>query len=877
MLHSCSLRSTALAVKGTLTLALLAAAAPARAQADGEWTTVATGRLTLKTRTLPGTTVREVLALGVLQACAADVQTAITTTARYPHFMPNVKTARELRPQDADGGRYVYTRVTLPVVSDRDFVTHDRVRRSLDADGGGAFESSWQTVKGLVPTIDGVVRVTLNTGSWRVVSLPGGRTSQVAYRYVLDAGGSIPVFLGPDGQPGRRSRPVRRPREGSAAPGRRARAALTQLCFTTKHPREGGHRMRIKKNVVFFSVTDFCNARCSYCSFWKTAKAVTPPRPDLETIVSNIRNKLGCGFLQVTGGEPLSYAGTYELIERATRHDMLTLVMTNGSLLNAERIERLDRAGLKMLSISVDHHDGAVFDGVRGLPGLLKKNVENFTHIAASRIVSMAGITVTKHNIDHLEATTAFLLKETPVEKIGFCLPLVGTGSTYALGNPDDDAAELSNEQMLDVVGRLTAVRLRYKGRIANHPAYFDDMKRYYSGQAQAFTCTAGETLFYVDNRLDVFRCMTRPQKLGNLMGEVEVLKNAQCSECPLQCFREGAMYHAGLRSLPLVASAFFDRTYWKRFGRRAPRALPAAAAGVAPERGGPDTPLARLSRRSRPAPSSAGLFDLRPGAPDASSPLLDTGAVVDAGRFTHPRWGIHARCPVVRRVGVRRLSDHAAACPPAPLAPKAVNTSTVKQVVGAAGGTLEHPTGAKLVVPPGALAADVELSITGAEAPGTGQVGAPAVGQAFVLGPEGQQFTAPLSIEVPVDPALVQSLNADVDELRLRLAPQDTLKFVELATTADTARQVLIAQLTHFSVIVPVVSGSAFTFSTSGLPAASVGVPYSGALVVSGGTGPYAFSLAAGSLPPGLDLNAQGIFSGTPSQAGKLRLHRGG
>ena len=205
-------------------------------------------------------------------------------------------------------------------------------------------------------------------------------------------------------------------------------------------------------------------------------------------------------------------------------------------------------------------------------------------------------------------------------------------------------------------------------------------------------------------------------------------------------------------------------------------------------------------------------------------------------------------------------------ACPPPEPTPRPLDTSTVTQVIGAAGGELVHPTGAKLVVPPGALASDVTLSITGAAAPLSG---APAVGQAFVLGPDGQQFAVPLSIEVPVDPALVSSLKADADNLRLRLAPQSTMAFVELATTADAVRQMLSAKITHFSIIVPVVATNPFTFSTSGLPAASVGVPYSGALVVSGGTGPYTWSLASGSLPPGLAVSGQGLISGTPTQAG--------
>lgn len=221
------------------------------------------------------------------------------------------------------------------------------------------------------------------------------------------------------------------------------------------------------------------------------------------------------------------------------------------------------------------------------------------------------------------------------------------------------------------------------------------------------------------------------------------------------------------------------------------------------------------------------------------------------------------------RALAVASFVVSLSACPPSASTPKPIDTSTVKQLVGPAGGTLVHPTGAKLVVPAGALAADVELSITGAEAPAPSTLGAPSVGQAFVLGPDGQQFAEPLSITVPVDPALVQQAGADASDLRLRLAPQSTMAFVELATTADTAAQTLSAQLTHFSIIVPVVSASAFTFSTSGLPSASVGVAYTGALVVGGGTAPYVFSVVAGALPPGLALSAQGLLTGTPTQAG--------
>ncbi len=59
-------------------------------------------------------------------------------------------------------------------------------------------------------------------------------------------------------------------------------------------------------------------------------------------------------------------------------------------------------------------------------------------------------------------------------------------------------------------------------------------------------------------------------------------------------------------------------------------------------------------------------------------------------------------------------------------------------------------------------------------------------------------------------------------------------------------------------------------TLSLTGtLPIATVNVPYSYTLKATGGTPPYTYAVTAGSLPPGITLQSDGIISGTPTTPG--------
>jgi MoaA/NifB/PqqE/SkfB family radical SAM enzyme len=64
---------------------------------------------------------------------------------------------------------------------------------------------------------------------------------------------------------------------------------------------------------------------------------------------------LGTTIITQSGGEPLLHPDLDRIVERVRSHGILAGMITNGYLLTRERIERLNRAGLEHLQISIDN------------------------------------------------------------------------------------------------------------------------------------------------------------------------------------------------------------------------------------------------------------------------------------------------------------------------------------------------------------------------------------------------------------------------------------------------------------------------------------------------------------------------------------------
>src|SRR5712692_803455 len=96
-----------------------------------------------------------------------------------------------------------------------------------------------------------------------------------------------------------------------------------------------------------------CNLSCKYCNEYDDfSKPV--PTPDMFHRVDRLAS-LGTTVITISGGEPLLHPDLDDIICRVRSHGIIAGMITNGYLLTAERIGRLNRAGLEHLQISIDN------------------------------------------------------------------------------------------------------------------------------------------------------------------------------------------------------------------------------------------------------------------------------------------------------------------------------------------------------------------------------------------------------------------------------------------------------------------------------------------------------------------------------------------
>ena len=157
--------------------------------------------------------------------------------------------------------------------------------------------------------------------------------------------------------------------------------------------------------MLTLTLTNACNLRCKTCYRYSGLREPSELSEGRWHAILDEFISLGGRVLRISGGEPLFLHKqlTIELIRKASRCGIKTLLLSNGTLLDRETVRELEMSGLDRIQISLDGPDEVSNDSVRGR-GVFEKVTESIKNLKGTSLeLFIAVVPVPGLSLEHLE------------------------------------------------------------------------------------------------------------------------------------------------------------------------------------------------------------------------------------------------------------------------------------------------------------------------------------------------------------------------------------------------------------------------------------------------------------------------------------------
>jgi MoaA/NifB/PqqE/SkfB family radical SAM enzyme len=277
--------------------------------------------------------------------------------------------------------------------------------------------------------------------------------------------------------------------------------------------------IRGELNLLILSITKKCPLECEHCFEWDIMhQPEVLGLDDLKSIVKKYQEK-GLGTLEISGGEPLSrFEDLLELIQYGCNSTEVW-VLTSGFGLTLNKADRLKKAGLTGITISLDHYEEDKHNSFRGNNKSfywVQESIENATKVGLTTCLSICVVRsfVSKEN----------LLKYTDLAKsLGVCF--VQILEPKATGKYADKDVLLTENQI--------SVLEEFHFMINSEEQYKSYPLIVYHGYHQRrMGCLGGGSRYiYVDSNGDIHPCPFCRKPIGNALygSNGEDRKTATC------------------------------------------------------------------------------------------------------------------------------------------------------------------------------------------------------------------------------------------------------------------------------------------------------------------------------------------------------------
>ena len=289
-----------------------------------------------------------------------------------------------------------------------------------------------------------------------------------------------------------------------------------------------------------FAITNICNADCGFCGFArsqfdpKARKSVT--LKEAQDVV-DIAKRNHIGYLLFVGGEPMAHKELRPMVRYAAERGIHPMICTNGGLWTEDNMRGLVDDGLTSVIMSIDAHDIAKHESNRGLPDVCRKikRANEFFHAAG--IQTTASITASRL-IEDFNKLPAFL-ESLDFRSCTFSYPLTSLASSY-LSFSDSGLVNFSRDELIALFEKIKQMKLRSGYPVVNPMESLHEMQRHLRGEKEKFGCLGGHKYFYLDWKLDLYRCHFWETPMCNVYDwdESKLIRDG-CTRCMIDCYRD--------------------------------------------------------------------------------------------------------------------------------------------------------------------------------------------------------------------------------------------------------------------------------------------------------------------------------------------------
>jgi len=192
--------------------------------------------------------------------------------------------------------------------------------------------------------------------------------------------------------------------------------------------------------TVAWEVTRACAYACIHC------RAEAQPKRDPRELTTDEGFRLiddlvdvGRPILIVTGGDPMMRPDLFDLIRYASGRGLrVALSPTATKLVTLERLREARDAGVARIQMSLDGSRPEVQDAFRGRPGSFQRTLEILDDIRSAGISLQVGTTVSRYNVDDLDAIARVVGEYGTVMWSLFFLVPTGRGRREDMISPEE-------------------------------------------------------------------------------------------------------------------------------------------------------------------------------------------------------------------------------------------------------------------------------------------------------------------------------------------------------------------------------------------------------------------------------------------------------